>query len=128
MSHVNELLLDVQRRVKELDERENILLQKEKEIVAANAAATNAAAAAVMSKSVPLTAKYQSTSAECLLPTQNSSMLSSLLPIKFSSGYSVSAILSLLHDQQTEERVNRLRDESESLRFNIMKTLLQTRE
>ena len=118
-SDVNDIMLDVQKRMKELDEREAHLLRKENE---------TAAAATATCKSVNVAAKCQSLPAESVLPMQNSSLLS-LLPLKSSSGCSVSsAIVSLLHTQQTEDRINRLRDESESMRFNIMMTLLQAKQ
>ena len=61
---VNDLLLEVQRRLKELDEKEARLAEKEKE-----SAVCVASAAAKAFKSVPVTAKYQSTPAEYSFPT-----------------------------------------------------------
>ena len=108
---VNDLLLEVQRRLKELDEREARLAEKEKE-----SAVCVASAAAKAFKSVPVTAKYQSTPAESSFPMPASSIMS-LLPTQtassFSSGSSAAAIMTLLYEQQTDERVNRLRDENE---------------
>ena len=63
-----------------------------------------------------MTAKYQSTPAESSFPMPASSIMS-LLPTQtassFSSGSSAAAIMTLLYEQQTDERVNRLRDENE---------------
>ena len=105
-------MLEVQRRLKELDEREARLAEKEKE-----SAVCVASAAAKAFKSVPVTAKYQSTPAESSFPTIDASSIMSLLPTQtassFSSGSSAAAIMTLLYEQQTDERVNRLRDENE---------------
>ncbi len=127
---VNDLLLEVQRRLKELDEREIRLAEKEKES-AVCVASTAAAAAALSFKNVPATAKYQSTPAESLFPMHASSIVP-FLPTQTASsslsGSSAAAIMTLLYEQQTDERVNRLRDESESLRFKIMMRLLQSNQ
>ena len=120
------MLLEVKRRLKELEEREARLVEKEKE-----SAVFAASAATIASKSVPVTAKHQSTPEEHLFPMHASSIMS-LLPTQTASsslsGASVTAIMSLLYEQQTDERVNRLRDESESMRFKIMMRLLQSNQ
>ena len=119
-------MLEIQRRLKELDEREARLAEKEKE-----SAVCVASAAAKAFKSVPVTAKYQFTPAESSFPMHASSTMS-FLPTQtassFSSGSSAAAIMTLLYEQQTNERVNRLRDENESLRFKIMIRLLQSNQ
>ena len=122
-------MLEVQRRLKELDEREARLAEKEKENAVCVASAADKAF-----KSVPVTAKHQSTPAESSFPIHASSTMS-LLPAlhaqtasSYLSGSSAAAIMTLLYEQQTNERVNRLRDENESLRFKIMIRLLQSKQ
>ena len=119
-------MLEVQRRLKELDEREARLAEKEKE-----SAVCVASAAAKAFKSVPVTAKYQSKPAESSFPMHASSTMSLLAAQTASSSLSSSsaaAILTLLYEQLTDERVNRWRDESESLRFKIMMRLQQSNQ
>ena len=80
-----DLLLEVQRRSKELDEREARLAEKEKE----SAVCVASAAATAACKSVPVTAKYQSTPAESSIPTFDASSIMSLLPTQTASPFSL---------------------------------------
>ena len=97
-----------------MDEREARLAEKEKESAVCVASAASAAAKAF--NSVPVTVKHQSTPAESLFPMHAPSTMS-LLPTQTASsslsGSSAAAIMTLLYEQQTDERVNRLRDENE---------------
>jgi hypothetical protein len=85
------LLLEVQKWLQELDEREARLAEKEKE-----SAVCVASAAALAFKSVPVTAKYQSTPAESLFPMHASSIMSFLPTQTASSSLSGSSAAAII--------------------------------